>query len=162
MVHIDKNPPPESSESNLHLLLIAERDQLDTEREKLANQVNQAEARMRAIDERLTHVVALLEKSAEVPIARTRTIPARRDIADLAAEVLGERNKESMYYKDLAREVQGRGGNLSGDNAPAVLVARLVSDGRFVRPIRKGFYALREDYPTAPNVGSRKKRRRAA
>jgi hypothetical protein len=159
---MDKNPSPESGESNLHSLLFEERSQLETEREKLAVQVDRAEARMREIDQRLTHVVALLEGSGEVPIARTPTIPRRRDIVDLAAEVLGERNRQPMYYKDLAREVQERGGNLSGDNAPAALVARLVGDDRFVRPTRKGFYALRADYPNATNVGERKRRRRAA
>ena len=58
-----------------------------------------------------------------------------------------------MYYKDLAAEVQNRGGDISGENAAQILVARLVKDERFVRPVRKGFYALRKDYPRAKKCG---------
>ena len=63
-----------------------------------------------------------------------------------------------MHYKDLAEEVKAQGGDLSGENAAQVLVARLVKDDRFVRPARRGFYGLREDYPGARSVGERKKR----
>jgi hypothetical protein len=61
-----------------------------------------------------------------------------------------------MYYKELADEVIKRGGVLGGKAPEATLTARLVRDERFVRPTSKGFYALRADYPNAPNVGARK------
>ena len=64
-----------------------------------------------------------------------------------------------MYYKELADEVMARGGDLTGENAANILVARLVNDERFVRPIQKGYYALRSDYPNAKNVGERRRRR---
>ena len=66
-----------------------------------------------------------------------------------------------MYYKDLAVEVKARGGDIPDANAAQNLVARLVNDERFVRPVRKGFYGLRQDYPRAQNVGQRKKRGRS-
>ncbi len=61
-----------------------------------------------------------------------------------------------MYYKDLAEEVMRRGGVLNGKTPGATLNARMVRDERFVRPTSKGYYALREDYPAARNVGARR------
>ena len=78
-------------------------------------------------------------------------------ICDIAVEILGERNGEPMYYKELAEEVVKRDGILKGQTPWATLAARMVQDERFVRPTAKGFYALRRDYPTARNVGARLK-----
>ena len=79
----------------------------------------------------------------------------RYDVCDIAAKILAERNKEPMYYKDLAAEVLNRGGNMGGATPEATLVSRITKDNRFVRPQRKGFYALQEDYPGAISVGAR-------
>ena len=39
---------------------------------------------------------------------------------------------------------------------------RAEEEKRFIRPTSKGFYALREDYPDARNVGARRRRRGAS
>ena len=144
----------------LDTLLQAEKARLDNERQALQEQIATAESRLREIQARLRHVEGLLGTSESSDKMLTEvTNPARRPLTDIAEQVLAEREREPMHYVDLTREVQARGGDLSGDNAPNILVARLVNDDRFVRPVRKGFYALRSDYPNAKNVGARKKRR---
>lgn len=145
---------------SLDTLLQDEKTRLDKEALKLRGQINTAELRLQEIHIRLKHVEGLLgtNEMNESSIAESSSAMSR-SLTDIAEEVLGERNGESMYYKDLAQEVQSRGGNIAGDNAAALLVSYLVKDDRFVRPVRKGFYALRRDYPNAKNVGARKRRR---
>ena len=142
----------------LEQVLQAEKDSLEREQAELRVQVAEADARLRVIEGRLAHVNGLLSPSnttTRIPsLNGSHPTPAATDIA---FEILSERSGETMYYKDLAVEVQNRGGDISGENAAQILVARLVQDERFVRPIRKGFYALREDYPKAKNVGERKR-----
>ena len=144
----------------LDTLLQSERSRLDEERRTLRDNISEAEKRLREVQTRLNHVEGLLGTSepAETTMVGS-AISAERSLTDMAEEILGEREREPMYYKDLAREVQSRGGGLTGENAANILVARLVGDDRFVRPLRKGFYALRRDYPSAKNVGARKRRR---
>ena len=142
----------------LEQVLQAEKDSLEKEQAELRAQAAEAEARLRVIEERLAHVNGLLSPS--------NTTTGTPDLnghhptpsaADIAFEILSDRSGETMYYKDLAVEVQNRGGDISGENAAQILVARMVQDERFVRPVRKGFYALRKDYPKAKNVGERKR-----
>ena len=140
-------------------LLQSEKDRLDEERQALQAQITVAEKRLKEIHVRLRHIDGLLGVSEPSETLVTGTSnPAGRTMTDLAAEILNERQGEQMHYKDLAREVQARGGDLSGVNAANILVARLVNDDRFVRPVRKGYYALTSDYPDAKNVGARKRR----
>ena len=78
---------------------------------------------------------------------------------EIAFQILAERNGETMHYKDLTHEVLARNGEIHGAEPARNLIARLVTDDRFVRPARKGFYGLRRDYPTAASVGRRTTRR---
>ena len=141
-------------------LLLAEKNRLNEERQALEAGITAAQKRLKEIHGRLRHVDGLLgvSESSEA-VATGASKPAGRTMTDLAAEILDERQGDPMYYKDLAQEVQSRGGDLSGVNAANILVARLVSDDRFVRPLQKGYYALKRDYPDAKNVGARRRRR---
>ena len=140
-------------------LLLEEHGELKEEDQEIRKRISEAERRLREVTERLTHVEGLLGPSQVFENASSEESLSRSlDIKDIAADVLGAREGEPMYYKDLAKEIQARGGNLTGPNAANVLVARLVSDDRFVRPTRRGYYALRRDYPDAKNVGARKRR----
>ncbi len=147
----------------LEQALLEEREALEKEQLLLKAQASEIEARLQEIEHRLDLVNALMGTtsiSATPHSGRNGTAPKPRAV-DVAFEVLSDQAPEPMYYKDLAGEVTARGGDLSGENAAQILVARLVNDERFVRPIRKGFYALRKDYPNAQNVGQRKPRGRA-
>ena len=145
----------------LEQALQAERESLEEERGRLKEQVAKGEERLREIDLRLTHVYGLMSlNNGHAPVSVQVKTPTKTPVADIAFEILSERNGETMYYKDLAAEVKTRGGELPNENAAQNLVARLVNDDRFVRPVRKGFYGLRQDYPKAQNVGERKKTRR--
>ncbi len=158
--------------SELERILRDERGSLQEELEKVRALITESEQRLTRIIERLRHVDGLLggtphPTSSDVRTATTLespTPPSRREsIADLAAQVLHEHRGKPMYYKDLAKEVERLGGQISGSTPGATLVARLVLDDRFVRPTSKGFYGLRADFPTARNVGARRRsaRRRA-
>lgn len=147
----------------LEKLLHEEKNRLEREAIETRARISADESRLRHIDESLLHINALLDQDEAAP-AEPRTLKAasERSVLDLAADILAEREREPMYYKDLAKEVQARGGALGGTTPAQTLVARLVNDPRFVRPTRKGFYALRGDYPNARNIGARKNRRRSS
>ena len=146
-------------ETALDTLLIEERDALEKELERIRQKLAEAEADLQRVILRLRHVRALLgeedapnyEAEALPPLSQ----PLSTTVCDIAAWVLAERNKEPMHYKPLAEEVMSRGGVLGGTQPGATLVAKMIQDGRFVRPTAKGFYALRTDYPTARNVGAK-------
>ena len=71
-----------------------------------------------------------------------------------------------MHYRDLADEMMRRGAVILGQDPAGALVSRMTQDDnrraeedrRFIRPTSKGFYALREDYPQARNVGARRRK----
>ena len=146
----------------LEQALLEERETLEEEQLLLRTQASEIEARLREIEHRLDLVNSLMQVpgNSTTPHPGTNGTSPKPRAVDVAFEVLSERGTEPIYYKDLAQEVRARGGDLSGENAAQILVARLVNDERFVRPIRKGFYALRKDYPKAQNVGQRKKQGR--
>jgi hypothetical protein len=81
------------------------------------------------------------------------------DPVEIAYAVLMEHAPEPIHYRELWKAVKGRGGRLEGQEPAQVLVSRLVRDERFVRPLRRGYYALRAHYPNAKNIGSRKPKR---
>ena len=146
----------------LEQALLAEKEGLEEEKRVLRNQISEAENRIHQIDQRLVLVHGLLNPDNYVATsAKVNGTQPMASCVDIALEILSERDGETMYYKELAAEVARRGGDISGENAAQILVARLVKDERFVRPVRKGFYALRIDYPNARNVGERKSSTRA-
>ncbi len=146
--------------TQLNKLLQDEKFQLNKERQTLQEDIAAAEKRLHEIQVRLRHVEGLLgTNDVTETVSSQETNSVRRSLTDIAEEILREREREPMYYKELAAEVEARGGDLTGENAANILVARLVNDKRFVRPVRKGFYALRSDYPNAKNVGERRRRR---
>ena len=143
---------------NLETLLQDEQTHLKREVHVLEEEIETAKRCLREIHTRLQHVEGLLGSDEMIqPTAPEASSANGRALTDIAEEILAERNQEPMHYKILAQEVQARGGIFSGENVAALLNARLVNDERFVRPVSKGFYALRRDYPNAKNVGARKR-----
>jgi hypothetical protein len=95
---------------------------------------------------------ALIVQNAEIHPSDTPSA------VDIAAEILSERSGEPMHYRDLADEVLLRGGLLPETSAPTTLNGRINRDDRFVRPFRRGFYALKKDHPNVRNsVGARRR-----
>ena len=146
--------------SDLEKILQAERSRLEQKVSEERERISAANRRVLQIEDRLRHINALLGEDATTPRKNPSTLaaPPVQRVTDLAAEILAERDTKPMYYKDLAHEVRARGGTLRGANPAQALVARLVKDSRFVRPVRKGFYALKKDYPNARNIGARRNR----
>ena len=151
----------------LDALLLEERSRLRIESQDLREQISAAKGKLTEIEERLVHVEGLLgsnhaleDDSEENPLPDSRDIPlpGSHNITDIAVEILSERNREPAHFRELAKEVQARGGIIPGVDPDHTLIARLVKDDRFVRPTRRGFYALQRDYPDAKSVGARKPR----
>ena len=143
----------------LDALLLGEQSRLRIVSQELREQISAAEEKLKEVEERLVHVGGLLgpnyasdDESEESPL------PDSRGIEDIAVDILNERNREPMHYRELAKEVEARGANIPGVDKDHTLIARLVKDDRFVRPTRRGFYALRKDHPDAKSVGARKQR----
>lgn len=156
-----------SSEIEFKEMLEKRRNALDKETLELRERIAGDEDRLRGLTEQLSHMNALLGNSQGNALEIPHTSPSEGSkrsrigkIKRYAREVLEERNGSPMYYRELAREVQKRGGDLVGANSAGLLVSLLVKDDDFVRPERKGYYALRADHPDAKNVGARKRRSR--
>ena len=146
--------------------LEGERDKLEEQKLGLRKEISDVQARLRKeisdnqvrlndVENRLYLVSGLLGQNQDQGRASTPSVTS------IAKEILSEQPGDPptpMYYKDLAREVEKRGGKLYGNNPAQMLVAKLVRDEDFVRPEHKGYYALTKDYPKAPNVGARKRR----
>lgn len=158
--------------NTLEASLRSERDKLQQEIAALRQEIEEKEQACRAKEVRLGHVVALL--GAEQPDIKQRAQSSRRGVSastpteqllNLAERVLRERQGEPMHYRDLADELLRRGAVIRGQDPAGALVSRMTQDDkrrdeadkRFIRPTSKGFYALREDYPQARNVGARRR-----
>lgn len=166
---------PNDIGSSLEASLLGERDKLQQEIEQLSKEIAEKEQLSRAKQLRLGHVQALLKDSPRAgnPAPR-RLAPGAAStptpkLLDMAEEILRERKGEPMHYRALADEIMRRGAVIRGKDPAAALVSRITQDekrladgkGRFVRPTSKGFYALREDYPNARNVGARRRRKQS-
>ena len=159
-------------------VLSDEADTLQSRRNQLEKEAERVSAELTDIKKRQELVLGLLGISRR-PMGRGRGIiiglmeevagqdygttafegrgnGARRDVAELAYEILVARGKKPMYYEELAAEVVKAGGHLGGATPAQTLVARISRDQRFVRPEKRGWYAAREFYPKAKNVGARK------
>ena len=134
--------------------LRAEKRKLSSEQARIRKELEKKADRLRDIQGQLVHINALLGKKPPTP---GEVIPSiwSTNVADIAAEILEERGGEDMHYKELARAVLERGGKLGGKRPEGVLVTRLINDGRFIRPLRRGYYALRKHHPKAKNIGER-------
>jgi len=159
---------------SLESSLRGERDRLQREIKQLRAEITERELLSRAKAERLGHVQALLsmDSSPGSKPAPRRSGPSVAStptpmLLEKVEQVLRERNGEPMHYRDLADEILRRGAVIRGQDPAAALVSRMTQDDnrraegerRFIRPTSKGFYALREDYPDARNVGARRRRR---
>ena len=163
-----------NSNGSLESSLRGERDRLQREIEQLREEIAAKELLTRTKIERLGHVQALLSHDSS-PVAKpapkrlessAASTPSPK-LLEMAEEILRERAGEPMHYRDLADELIKRGAIIRGQDPAGALVSRMTQDDnrradgekRFVRPTSKGFYALREDYPNARNVGARRRRR---
>ena len=146
------------------------REVLKREEDRLLVRQRELASGLSEVERRLEHIQALLREEdggggvAPLEAAGEMSLePGAGDQSDpvvLAQSILQEMEGEPVYYRDLARLVMQRGGELPGADPAQVLVSRLVRDDRFVRPTRRGWYALREHHLRAKNVGARKRRAR--
>lgn len=154
-------------EDTLKSALEHEKAALEAKRHELEREISRLKNEMEAVSFRLGHVTALLRgpEMEEVGEERkpgsqeTETAEESTDPVEIAYRYLEERGTEPVYYRELASVVKERGGELEGTDPAITLVSRLVADNRFVRPFRRGWYALRMYYPKARSVGTRKKRK---
>ena len=152
--------------------LCSERERLQQDIERLRQEIAAKQTDLRAKEKRLGHVRALLTDAPQAALqapakgrgTRASSTPTPQ-LLDMAEAVLRERDAEPMHYRELAEELMRRGAVILGKDPAAALVSRMTqddnrraeSDRRFVRPTSKGFYALREFYPQARNVGARRR-----
>ena len=157
-----------SSNNELIKALREEAETLTVKRQELEERSSLINNELAQVRKRQDLVDALLEASG-FPVSETAEaigqVPAlstdasnsnRRNVGDIAYSILLSRGKKPMYYEDLAVEVQKAGGALGGVTPAQTLVARISKDPRFVRPEKRGWYAARDFYPKAKNVGARR------
>ena len=149
------------TDGQLQKILREENDKLEAEMKSIQERISSDQTRLREIVVLLDHVKGILSSSSQGSESSDQvTMRDSTSAEDIAEKILKGNNKTPMYYKDIAEKIRSMGGDLPGENPGALLVSRLVRDKRFVRPSRKGFYALRDDYPEAKNIGQRRKYRR--
>jgi len=146
----------------LRTALENEKKTLEAEYENLETQITALRAESEMVSVRLGHIVALLKgqgtEDGEAQVDSTITAQEESDPLEIAYRILDEKGQDPVHYKELADLVKGRGGTLEGSDPALTLVSRLVTDDRFVRPFRRGYYALRKYYPKSKNVGRRRRR----
>jgi hypothetical protein len=151
----------------LKIVLETEKTALEARRQKLERGIARLEEEKEAVSFRLGHVAALLRgpekegvgEKKEPDLLETETAEEPTDPVEIAYRYLEEHGTEPVHYRKLTDVVKERGGELEGADPAITLVSRLVTDDRFVRPFRRGWYSLRVYYPKARSVGSRKKRK---
>lgn len=83
-------------------------------------------------------------------------------ILNIAEDILKQRGGADMHYSELADAVRKQGGNLPqhAKSRHDTLIRMMNEDPqqRFIRPKRRGFYALTADHPGTQSVGSRRPR----
>lgn len=149
----------------LRRALEREKATLEARRRELEQQIASLEAEKEAVSYRLVHINALIREpgiaaAAEDEQGNVQMFESSGDVTDpleIAYAILEERGGEPMYYRELAELVRQKGGELEGSDPAMTLVSRLVTDDRFIRPFRRGWYALRAHYPKTKSVGRRKK-----
>ena len=171
---MDLAKPFTNNNGSLESSLRGERDRLRQEIEQLRQEIAEKESLSRAKLERLGHVEALLslDSSTDSELVSRRSEPSAAStptpkLLTMVEQILRDRNGEPMHYRDLADEMMRRGAVIRGQDPASALVSRMTQDDdrrkeadkRFIRPTSKGFYALREDYPDARNVGARRRKR---
>ena len=142
--------------TTLNTLLQREQGLLATRHDELLDQISKAQKELQEVKIRLNHVSGLLGSDVTPETeSGENSLPRRHDILEIAESILSARNGAHMHYRELAEEIQARGGHIPGVDAAKTLLARLVKDERFIRPHRRGCYALRHDHPNAKEVGAR-------
>jgi hypothetical protein len=155
-------------EDALKSALEHERRALEAKRHELEHEISQLNSEIEAVSFRLGHVTALLRgpeikevgQESKPGSEETEATDESTDPVEIAYRYLEEHGAEPVYYRELADVVKERGGELEGADPAITLVSRLVADNRFVRPFRRGWYALRVHYPKVKSVGARKSRQR--
>ena len=149
--------------------------------DKLTEVVSEELKRLEARDQDLVTKIEQLERERSElrrPIGALRTLVADAQVADdkksigsrslmetddpleIAVNILREKNSEDMHYKALTEEVITRGGRLTNSEPWTHLNFLMNQDPRFIRPHRRGYYALKEDYPSIKrSVGERRRKR---
>lgn len=154
-------------DATLNKALEKEKESLEARRNELEQEIARLEAEREAISFRLGHVVVLIrgseadkvEEGKRVDLREMKAAEESTDPVEIAHRILEEHGTEPVYYRELANTIKERGGELEGADPAMTLVSKLVADERFVRPFRRGWYALRAHYPRVKSVGARKKRK---
>lgn len=93
---------------------------------------------------------------------KSTVFPDTDDPIEITINILRERDSEDVHYKILTDQVLKRGGRLPKSEPWTHLNYLMNEDGRFVRPRRRGYYALKEDYPSLSRSVGERRRKRAA
>jgi hypothetical protein len=140
-----------------------EKRTLESEYEDLEKQITALRTEREAVSVRLGHIVALLKEPGSEETETQASSLFQPEVAqeasdpiEIAYRILEEKGPDPVHYRELADLVKQRGGSLQGSNPALALISRLVLDDRFVRPFRRGWYALRKYYPKSKNVGRRR------
>jgi hypothetical protein len=140
---------------------------VDEERAYLQAEYTRRESQLRdrveRLEKELMHVHQILElRDGARPVTpkRVSTVRAKeRGIEDAVYGLLAS-ERRGLHYSEILSGLSNAGIPVPGRNPGASLVSRLIRDGRFSRPEKRGVYALREWAPDARDVGSRRKRQR--
>lgn len=149
---------------DLTMSLRMEKDNIIGHLNSLKEKVTLLHDEIELLSSQLVHINALLEASdgksdgsSTPPAPFLQETHAEIDPIEIAWKILDERVGEPIHYRDLASLVIQNGGDLPGQDPASTLVSRLVRDERFVRPFRRGWYALRVHHSKVRSVGQRLK-----
>ena len=170
MAHQSQNEDVGSEERDDLQYVTNLRNRIDGEVQELRQTLEETRNALNRKQKQLEHLDRFLESSTggRVNQALGTATGSRRTnwaiVKDIAEEILRKRNGEHIHFRDLYEELKRQGVVINVKNPATRLAFALAYDGkkRFVRPIRMGYYALREDHPGASNVGRQRSQAKPA
>ena len=144
---------------------------VERERDALNSRLNRLRIRIKGLTEFLSGEEVPLENpllpgpsdaGSQATAPSTQTDARTTNILAIAERILAQQSPKHMHYTHLADAVSEQGGNLPqhAKSRHDTLIRMMNEDPqkRFVRPERRGYYALTKDHPDVASVGSRRTR----
>ena len=144
---------------------------VERERDELNSRLNSLRIRIKGLKEFLSGeevppenppLTEYSDAGSRATATSIQTDARTTNVLAIAERILAQQSPKHMHYTHLADAVSEQGGNLPRHNKSRhdTLIRMMNEDPqkRFVRPERRGYYALTKDHPDVASVGTRRAR----
>ncbi|MCE2488884.1 MAG: hypothetical protein J4G17_02795 [Anaerolineae bacterium] len=145
-------------DSSMIALMEASRKELKQRELLLQKRIQEQQKELKRVRAQLSHLDGFLslEHGTTRESAATSGRSSGAEICKMVEVILRENGNAPMHYRKLTEEVQKRGVVVCGIEPEKTLLSSISKDNRFIRPAKRGQYALRE-YKDPQSDAKRKK-----